>query len=47
MGKLEARRPAGRTKRSWEDNIKMDIQKWAGARSGLIRLRTGTGEGLL
>ena len=28
MGKLEGKRPLGRPKRSWEDNIKMDLQEW-------------------
>ena len=28
MGKLEGKSPLGRPKRSWEDNIKMDLQEW-------------------
>jgi hypothetical protein len=27
MGKPEVKRPLGRTRRRWEDNIKADIQK--------------------
>jgi len=27
VGKPEAMRPLGRTKRKWEDNIKIDLQK--------------------
>jgi len=27
MGKPELKRPLGRTRRRWEDNIKMDIQE--------------------
>jgi len=27
VGKGERKRPAGRTRRRWEDNIKIDIQK--------------------
>jgi len=27
VGKPEGRRPFGRPRRKWEDNIKMDIQK--------------------
>ena len=27
MGKLEERRPRGISRRSWEDNIKMDLQE--------------------
>jgi hypothetical protein len=30
MGKPEGRRPLGRLRRRWEDNIKMDIQKVGG-----------------
>jgi hypothetical protein len=33
VGKPEGRRPLGRPRRRWEDNIKMDIRKvgWRGA----------------
>ena len=27
MGKLESKRPPGRPKRTWEDNIKMDMKE--------------------
>jgi len=27
VGKSEGKRPLGRTRRRWEDNIKMDLQK--------------------
>jgi hypothetical protein len=27
MGKLEGKRPLGRPRRRWEDNIKMDLQE--------------------
>jgi hypothetical protein len=27
VGKLEGKRPLGRTRRRWEDNIKMDLQE--------------------
>jgi hypothetical protein len=27
VGKLEGKRPLGRTRPRWEDNIKMDLQK--------------------
>jgi hypothetical protein len=30
MGKPEGRRPLGRPKRRWEQNIKRDLQKWDG-----------------
>jgi hypothetical protein len=48
MGRPEGRRPLGRPRRRWEDNIKMDLQEvgW-GAWIGLIWLRIGTGGGLL
>jgi hypothetical protein len=44
VGKLEGRRPFGRPRRRWEDNIKMDLQDvgW-GAWTGSIWLRIGTG----
>jgi len=28
VGKPEGKRPLGRPIRRWEDNIKMDLQKW-------------------
>jgi hypothetical protein len=47
VGRPEGKRPLGRQRRRWEDNIKMDIRQvgW-GAWSGLIWLRIGTGGGL-
>jgi hypothetical protein len=48
VGRPEGRRPLGRPRRRWENNIKMDLQEvgW-GAWTGLIWLRIGTGGGLL
>jgi hypothetical protein len=48
VGKPEGRRPLGRPKRRWEDNIKMDLQEvgW-GAWTGSVWLRIGTGGELL
>jgi hypothetical protein len=48
VGRPERRRPLGRPRRRWEDNINMDLQEvgW-GAWTGLIWLRIGTGGGLL
>jgi hypothetical protein len=48
VGRPEGRRPLGRSRRRWEDNIKMDLQEvgW-GAWTGLIWLRIGIGGGLL
>jgi hypothetical protein len=48
VGRPEGRRPLGRPRLRWENNIKMDLQEvgW-GAWTGLIWLRIGTGGGLL
>jgi hypothetical protein len=48
VGRPEGRRPLGRPRRRWEDNIKMDLQEVErGAWTGLIWLSIGTGGGLL
>jgi hypothetical protein len=49
-GKPEGRRPLGRPRRRWEDNIKIDLREvewgwWAW--TGSIWLRIGTGGELL
>jgi hypothetical protein len=46
VGKPEVRRPLGRPRRRWEDNIKMDLQEvecgiWAGL--SWLRIETGGG----
>jgi hypothetical protein len=42
--KPEERRPLGRTRRRWVNNIRMDLVKWDGVMwTGLIWLRIGTG----
>jgi hypothetical protein len=48
VGRPEGKRPLGRPRRRWENNIKMDLQEvgW-GAWTGLIWLRIGTGGRLL
>jgi hypothetical protein len=48
VGKPEGKRPLGRPKRKWVDNIKMNIRErgWDGV-IGLIWLRIGTSGGLL
>jgi hypothetical protein len=48
VGRREGRRPPGRPRHIWEDNIKMDLRevRW-GPWTGLIWLRIGTGGGLL
>jgi hypothetical protein len=49
VGKLGGRRPLGRPRRRWKDNIKMDLQEvgllegGGGAWTELIWLRTRTG----
>jgi hypothetical protein len=50
VGKLLGRRPLGRPRHGWVDNIKMDLREigWDGmVWIGLIWLRIGTGGGLL
>jgi len=48
MGNPEGKRPLGRLRSRWEDNIKMGLQEMCGeAWTGLIWLRTGIGGGLL
>jgi hypothetical protein len=48
VGKPEGKRPRGRPRRSWEDDIRMDLQEvgW-GLRTGLGWLGIGTGGGRL
>jgi hypothetical protein len=48
VGKPEGKRPLGRPRRRWEDNIKMDLLevRW-GSWTGWIWLRIGTAGGLL
>ena len=46
--KPEGKRPFGRRRRGWEDNIKMDLRKWEGVvGTGWSWLRIGTGGGRL
>ena len=46
--KHEGKRPFGRPRRRWEDNIKMDLQEVGGGlRTGWSWLRIGTGGGHL
>jgi hypothetical protein len=48
MGKPEGKRPLGRHRCRWEDNIKMDVQEVGGDRgAGWSWLRIGTGGGHL
>ena len=48
VGNLEGKRPLGRPRHRWEDNIKMDLQKLEGlVGTGWSWLRIGTGGGHL
>ena len=38
VGKPEGRRPLGRPRRRWEDNIKMDLQEVGGGRGDWMEL---------
>jgi hypothetical protein len=48
VGKSEGKRPLGRARRRWEDNIKMDLQEVGyGGWTASSWLRIGTGGGHL
>jgi hypothetical protein len=48
VGKPEGKRPLGRSRRRWEDGIRMDLRETGlGVWIGFDFLRTGTGGGLL
>ena len=48
VGKPEGKRPLGRPRRTWEDNIKMDLQQVGRVvGTGWSWLRIGTGGGCL
>ena len=49
VGKPDGKRPLGRSRLRWKDNIKVDLQGvgWVGAWTGLSWLRIGTGGGHL
>jgi hypothetical protein len=38
VGKTEGKRPLGRPRRRWEDNIKMDLQEVGGGRGDRMEL---------
>jgi hypothetical protein len=38
VGKPEGKRPLGRPRRRWEDNIKMDVQEVGGGRGDCMEL---------
>jgi hypothetical protein len=46
VGRPEGKRPLGRDRHRWEDNIKMDLRKWdvvVWTGSSWLRIRTGGG----
>ena len=45
--KPEGKRPLGRPRHRWEDNIKMDLQEVGGVETGWSWLRIGIGGGHL
>ena len=48
VGKPEGKRPLGRPRRRWDDNIRMDLQEVGlGYEDWIGRLRIGTGGGRL
>ena len=47
VGKPEGKRPLGRPRHRWEDNIKMDLREVEGVETGWRWLRIGTGGGHL
>jgi hypothetical protein len=47
VGKPERNRPIGRSKRRWEDNIRMDLREIGWVWTGCIWLRAGISGGLL
>jgi hypothetical protein len=47
MGKPEGKRPLGRPRRRWVDNIRMDLGEVGVMWTGLAWLRIGTGGELL
>jgi hypothetical protein len=49
VGKLEGKRPLGRPRHRWVDNIRLDLgERWDGVMwTGLVWLRIGTGGELL
>jgi hypothetical protein len=47
VGRPDGKRPLGRSRRRWEDNIKMDLEEVGWVWTGLIWFRIRTGGGLL
>jgi len=47
VGKPEGKRPLGRPRHRWKDNIKMDIREFGGVETGGSWFRIGTDGGHL
>jgi len=47
MGKPEGKRPLGRPRHKWEDNIKMIFKKWDGGMIWVDLPQNRTSDGLL
>ena len=47
VGKREGKRPLGRPRRRWEDNLRWIFRKWEGVEIGWSWFRIGTGGGHL
>jgi hypothetical protein len=45
VGRPAGKKPLGRPRHGWENNMKMDLQEvgWLGTKTGSIWLRIGTG----
>jgi hypothetical protein len=43
VGKPDGKRPMGRPRRRWADNIKMDLQEVGCRAMGWLRIQTGGG----
>jgi hypothetical protein len=44
LGKPEGKRPLGRPRRRWEDNIQMEVQDVGGGRGGRDGVSSGSGQ---
>jgi hypothetical protein len=47
VGRTEAKRPLARSRRRWDDNIKIDLREMGLGRTGFGWLRIGSSGGLL
>jgi hypothetical protein len=47
VGKSEGRRPSGRSRGEWEDNIKVNLRKISWVWTGFMWFRIATAGGLL